>query len=130
MGKKSGAHLRAFLLLADELIIALGIFLVLWKLGVPVPFPAYIVAAAACAAVYWFLYRVVLDQRRKSLVGCDSMVGLRGKCVTSLDPEGLVRVQGEIWRAVTRGGQVAEGAEVVVEAVRELRLVVRDESTP
>ncbi|MFO7773984.1 MAG: NfeD family protein [Dehalococcoidia bacterium] len=125
MKKKWGIHLKAFVLLLDEIVIAGLIIFVLWRLGVLIPFWAYILAAVVCAALYWLLYRILLDQRKKSPVGCDSMVGLTGKSMTSLNPEGLVRVQGEIWQAVCRGGAVAEGAEVVIEDLRDLTLVVR-----
>ncbi len=125
MKKKWGIHLKAFLLLLDEILIAGLIIFVLWRLGVQVPVWAYVLAGVACAALYWLLYRIVLDQRKKSPVGCDSMVGLTGKSMTSLNPEGLVRVQGEIWQAVSRCGVVTEGAEVVIEDLQNLTLLVR-----
>lgn len=125
MKKKWGLHFKAFILLLDEMLIAGLIIFVLWRFGVPIPFWAYILAAAVCAALYWLLYRIVLDQRRRSPVGCDGMVGLTGKSITSLDPEGLIRVQGEIWQAVSRCGVVTEGAEVVIEDFQNLTLVVR-----
>jgi len=130
MRTRWGIHLKAFLLLLDEILIAGIIIVVLWRLGVQVPFWAYIVAGVACAGLYWFLYRILLDQRRKSPVSSDSIVGLRGRCVTALDPEGLVRVQGETWKAVSNCGTVAEGVEVTVEDVRGLMLVVATRSEP
>ncbi len=124
MKKESGVHLKAFLLLLDEILIAIIVFLVLWQVGVAIPFWAYIAVGVACGVLYWVLYRIVLDQRRKSPVDCDSLVGIRGRCVNSLNPEGLVRVRGETWKAVTRCGVIAEGAEVVVEDLESLTLVV------
>jgi len=122
--RRLGVHFKAFLLLLDEILIAAIIFVVLWRLGVPIPFWAYIIAGVACAGLYWFLYRILLDQRRKSPVGSDSIIGQKGRCVTALDPEGLVRVRGETWKAVSGSGTVAEGAEVKVEDLKELVLVV------
>lgn len=124
MRKRWGIHLKAFFLLLDEMVIAAIVFVILWRLGVQIPFWAYIVAGVACAGLYWFLYRMLLDQGRKSPVGSDSIVGLRARCVTALDPEGLVRVQGETWKAMSNCGAVGEGAEVTVEDVRGLMLVV------
>jgi len=123
-------HFKAFLLLIDEIVIAVIIFVVLWRLGVPIPFWAYIVAAVACAGLYWFLYRILLDQRRKSPVGSDSIIGRKGRCVTELDPEGLVRVQGETWKAVSQCGTVAEGDEVTVADLKGLMLVVTTQGEP
>jgi len=124
MRKKLGVHFKAFLLLIDEILIAAIIIVVLWRLGVQIPVWAYVLTGGAFAGLYWFLYRILLDQRRKSPVSSESIVGQRARCMTALDPEGLVRVQGETWKAVSRCGAVAEGAEVTVEALKGLRLVV------
>lgn len=125
MRKKWGIHLKAFLLLLDEILIASIIIFVLWKLGVQIPFWVYILVGAACAGVYWLLYSIISDQRKESPVGCESIIGLKGRSITSLNPQGLVRVQGEIWQAVCKRGVVAEGAEVVIEDLQQLTLVVR-----
>ena len=129
MRKKWAIHLKAFLLLLDEILIVGGIIFVLWKLGVQIPFWVYILAGVACAAAYWLLYRIVLDQGKKSPVGHDGMIGLTGECITSLNPEGLVRVQGEIWQAVSRCGVVVEEAEgVVIEDLQGLTLIVKTQN--
>lgn len=130
MRRKLGVHFKAFLLLVDEILIAAIIFVALWRLGVPIPFWAYILAAVGCAGLYWFLYRILVDQRRKSPVGSDSIIGQNGRCVTALDPEGLVRVQGETWKAVSTCGALAEGDEVTVEGLKGLMLVVTTQGDP
>ncbi len=130
MRRKLGVHFKTFLLLVDELIIAVIIFVVLWRLGVPIPFWAYILAGVGCAGLYWFLYRVLLDQRRKSPVSSTNIIGHKGRCVTALDPEGLVRVQGETWKAVSQCGAVAEGDEVTVADLQGLMLVVTTQAKP
>ncbi|MFU8796009.1 MAG: NfeD family protein [Dehalococcoidia bacterium] len=130
MRRKLGVHFKAFLLLLDEILIAVIIFVVLWRLGVPIPFWACILAGAVCAGLYWFLYRILLDQRRRSPVGPDSIIGQKGRCMTALEPEGLVRVQGETWQAVSNCGDVAEGSEVRVEDLKGLMLVVTLQGEP
>ncbi|MGM0686978.1 MAG: NfeD family protein [Promethearchaeati archaeon] len=125
MRKKWGIRLKAFILLLDEILIAGGVIFVLWKLGVPIPFWVYILAGVACAAAYWLLYRIVLDQGKKSPVGHDGMIGLTGTTITSLNPEGLVRVQGETWKAASRCGVVVEEAEVLIEDLQGLTLIVK-----
>ena len=39
------------------------------------------------------------SKRRKAKVGASTLVGLTGVAMDSLDPEGQVRINGEIWRA-------------------------------
>ena len=125
MRKKWSISLKAFILLLDNIIIAGAILFILWKLGVPVPLWAYILTVVICALVYWLLYRILLDQSKKSPVGCDNMIGLRCKAITPLNPEGQVRVQGEIWKAESKYGFIAEGVEVVIEDLKDLRLIVK-----
>jgi membrane-bound serine protease (ClpP class) len=63
------------------------------------------------------------SKRRKSAVGVETIVGRRGVAVGRLWPEGQVRVDGEIWRALCPDGCDA-GADVVVRSVEGLTLVV------
>lgn len=125
MRRKWSIHLKAFLLLLDEILVAVLIILVLRELGVHVPFWAYVLAGVVCAALYWLLYRLLLDQRKKSPIRHDAMIGLTGECIKELNPEGLIRVQGEIWKAVCKCGVVIEGREVVIEEFRGLTLSVK-----
>lgn len=128
MRVKWGTPLKAFILLLDNIIIAGVIIFILWKLGVPIPFWVYILAGIVCAAVYWLLYRILLEQGKKSPVGYESMIGRRCKAISTLDPEGQVRVQGEIWTAVSKCGFIAEGVEVVIEDLQDLRLIVKTQT--
>ena len=54
------------------------------------------------------------------------MIGVGGVTVTSLEPEGLVRVGGELWKArtVEEGGSIPEGAAVQVRDIDGLVLFV------
>jgi membrane-bound serine protease (ClpP class) len=60
----------------------------------------------------------------RSPVGGPAMVGQIGVAQGALSPEGQVLVHGELWRAVARGGPVAEGAKVRVVDVNGLTLTV------
>lgn len=124
MRKKWGIHLKALILLLDEILIGSVIIFVLWELGIPIPFWVYILAGLVCATVYWLLYRILSRQDKKSPAGYGSMIGLKGKSITSLNPQGLVRVQGEMWKAVSKCGVVGEGVDVVIEDLQDLTLIV------
>ena len=45
--------------------------------------------------------------------------------MTDLNPEGRVRVHGEIWSATSREGKLKKGTRVAVTAVKGLTLTVR-----
>ena len=66
----------------------------------------------------WLRWRKV-----KSITGTESMVGMTGVAVTDCDPDGQVKVKGQIWNAHCLDG-VAAGAGVRVTAVDGLRLEV------
>jgi membrane protein implicated in regulation of membrane protease activity len=63
------------------------------------------------------------SKRRRAVVGAETLVGRTAVVAADCMPEGQVRVAGELWRAVCRGG-AAVGDEVVVVAVRGLELEV------
>jgi membrane-bound serine protease (ClpP class) len=56
------------------------------------------------------------SKRRRSTTGAEGLVGAVGVAVTPCEPEGQVRVEGELWRAVCAEG-AKPGDRVVVERV-------------
>lgn len=63
-------------------------------------------------------------QRRAVVTGSEAMIGLTGRTRSLLDPEGLVSVHGELWRAVSIRGTIPEGTMIRVVGVDGLRLTV------
>ncbi len=61
---------------------------------------------------------------RRPMTGAAGLIGLMGVARSPLDPEGQVRVLGELWRARADAGPVAEGETVRVVAVEGLTLKV------
>jgi membrane-bound serine protease (ClpP class) len=62
-------------------------------------------------------------RNRKSITGIDSLVGQAGRAVTPLDPDGQVRVRGQLWTAHATE-RVEVGDDVTVTAVDGLKLEV------
>jgi membrane-bound serine protease (ClpP class) len=63
-------------------------------------------------------------KRRRAKVGVEELVGREAVVVTACRPEGQVRVQGEIWRAVCED-RADPGGRVRIEGVEGLTLRVR-----
>jgi membrane-bound serine protease (ClpP class) len=77
------------------------------------------------AAVFLFVVAAGLRAlRTRSPLGAPGLVGQAGLARGTLEPEGQVLVQGELWRAVARGGPVKEGERVRVVGVDGLTLTV------
>lgn len=63
------------------------------------------------------------SQRRRASVGVESLVGRTGVAVGALQPEGQVKIAGELWKARCAAG-CDPGSRVVVREVEGLVLVV------
>lgn len=87
---------------------------------------AIIVTAILLGLFFLFgMAAVIRAHRRKPETGREEMVGEVGKVVEDLDPEGLVKVRGELWKAVSKGGEtIRVGEKVRVIEIRGLTLIV------
>lgn len=105
--------------------------LLLWglpRLGVHLPLPVLIVLMVALVAYAVITYRLGSRAlRRKPEGGLSDMLGMRGEVVSSLDPEGMVKIKGELWRAKSAGRKIDAGEEVTVVGQKGLKLVVERE---
>jgi membrane-bound serine protease (ClpP class) len=66
---------------------------------------------------------VWVSKRRRATTGAEALVGAIAEADTCCEPEGQVRVEGELWRAVCAEG-ARPGDRVVVERVDGLTLIV------
>ncbi|MGB8476999.1 MAG: nodulation protein NfeD [Candidatus Acidiferrum sp.] len=84
------------------------------------------------ALITIFLMRLVLRSRTwKQSTGKEELIGEQGIAISGLPAgaEGMIRVHGELWRAVSKQS-VAEGKPVRVRSVEGLRLNVEPEEAP
>jgi membrane-bound ClpP family serine protease len=83
----------------------------------PSPWGILAVIAAGIVEVaetgFWFW----LSKRRKVQAGAETLIGARGVATSAVRPEGMVRVQGELWSARSDFG---------VDPGDEVRVVERD----
>ena len=117
--------LKAVVLVLDEALLVGVVLVVLWQLGVDLS-PGVIIAVVVVLAIWILvLYRIILSLvRRKQVGGREGMIGLRGKVVTPLAPDGVVKVRGELWKASCRNDNIGSQEEVIVVRVDGLRLLV------
>jgi membrane-bound ClpP family serine protease len=62
---------------------------------------------------------------KKALPGLSNMVGLRGKASTHLDPDGQVKIEGELWESRAESGTIPSGSRIVVVGQTGFKLTVR-----
>ena len=78
--------------------------------------------AAFSVASFVFTTRIMKKQR---VIGLPSMIGSKGKVASSLAPQGLVKIKGELWGATSAEGNIDPGEGVEVVGEDGLKLVVR-----
>ena len=88
--------------------------------------PALIVGASLATAVFFFfaLRAVYKAHKAKPTTGKEGITGEIGEAREDMNPEGLVFVQGELWRATSEGEDIMKGDKVIVKNVDGLRLIV------
>jgi membrane-bound ClpP family serine protease len=99
---------------------------VLPEFGIELPFHFLIPVMAAWAGFgVWLFILTTRTLRRQKPAGLPSMVGMLGRVVSPLEPEGLVKIRSELWGAVSDGENIATGEEVLVVGEDGLKLSVR-----
>ena len=88
--------------------------------------PATILGIVAVCLAVISVIAVVRSQRRKPAAGRETMLGQTAVVQTTLDPEGMVLVEGELWHARARKTRIEVGAKVTVVAIDGLTLRVKE----
>jgi len=76
----------------------------------------------------FFLFAISLGikaQRRKPTTGQEGIVGESGTAFTTLNPQGKVKVHGEIWTAESEEGKIKKGESVLVTDITNLKIKVK-----
>ncbi len=96
------------------------------QLGIQIPLAGLIALMVAWLAFSVFIYQMGSRAlRKKPVVGLPAMVGSKGKLVSLLATEGLVRISGELWVAKSAGTRIDAGEEIIVAGQDGLKLIVR-----
>jgi membrane-bound serine protease (ClpP class) len=93
----------------------------------PLPWGILAVVGGATVDALETLVFLRWSQRRRAMVGAEALVGRVAVAETGLAPHGRVRLDGELWSAVSEE-PVGPGVGVVVESVDGLTLRVRPAS--
>lgn len=87
---------------------------------------AVIFSATGVTAVFFlFVIGVGLKaQRRKVVTGKEALGGSTGIAMATLNPEGIIMLDGEIWNAESVSGEIKEGERVKVREMKNLKVYV------
>ena len=128
MAARKHSVFEPLLALVDEIAIIMAIIiLILLFLGGSglISWNTIIIIITILAVSLTLLAIAVLKvHRRRPAVGTEAMIGLRGTVVEDLDPEGLILIEGELWKARARSKAIKKGSKVRVVGVRGIILEV------
>jgi membrane-bound serine protease (ClpP class) len=79
--------------------VLLILALILALVFLPAPWAVLVIAVAAVLELCLWFFGIRYSRRRRAQVGVQTMIGTVGEAITSLTPDGQVKVDGEIWRA-------------------------------
>ncbi|MGE5618075.1 MAG: NfeD family protein [Sphingomonadaceae bacterium] len=95
-----------------------------------IPYSAIAAVSLGLTAFFAFVVgAVVRSRRRQPTTGQEGLVGRVGRATTALEPGGMVFLEGELWRAISESGTIAEGDLVEVAGTQGLTLIVRPRGT-
>jgi membrane protein implicated in regulation of membrane protease activity len=102
--------------------VILVLFVVL-SLFVPWPWTLAVLACGVVAEIGEITWGRRLARRWRAKTGAEAMVGRLARVIEACEPDGRVRIDGELWQAMCPAGADV-GDTVRVERVRELTLDV------
>jgi membrane protein implicated in regulation of membrane protease activity len=107
------------------LLVLAVIAAILW---LPTPWNVLVVLAAAAVELAEIWFWLWWTKRRTPVVGVEALVGAVAVATSPLEPDGRVRVDGELWQARS-DPSATTGQRVVIQAVEpDLTLRVRPEN--
>ena len=92
-----------------------------------------VIITAVTISSLFFLFVIGMGlkaQRAKPAIGLEAMIGEIGQSLSELNPGGTVRMHGEIWKAISIAGLIAEGKKVVVTGFLNFTLQVEPYNEP
>jgi len=109
------APTHGVLTLAGVATFIFGSYLLFNTPEMTVPWATIIGLGAATGGFFAFIIaKALLAQRLRPSTGIEAMIGEIAVVRRTLDPDGMVHVEGELWRARSESGALAVGERVVV----------------
>ena len=118
--------LIALVLLLDEVAALVLVLLVLSFFNMRIPLWVAIVIALLLGGFAFMVHKVIIPSfHKKRVTGSEGMIGLEGTVIEPLTPFGLIRIEGEYWKAKSVAENIEIGQEVEILGSAGLTLKVR-----
>ncbi len=114
--------------LLDDVIIIGLVILILRIFHVKILLPVTIFLGLAFMVLIFVTYKFLVPAyRRKITTGAEGLIGLKGRVIEPLAPEGVIKIEDEFWKAKAVDGNISAGETVEIVEVDRLLLKVKKE---
>jgi len=118
--------LKITVLLLDEAIAVALVLVALWFFKISLPLWIAIVIALLLGGAAFIIHKLVIPSfHARQVTGPEGMIGHVGEVTEPLTPEGMVKVDGEYWKAKSVDGDVGVGKSVEIMDLDKLTLKVK-----
>ncbi len=113
-------------LLLDEVAALVLVLVVLSFFNIRIPLWVTVVIALLLGGFAFVVHKVIIPSfHKKRVTGSEGMIGLEGTVIKPLTPFGVIRIEGEYWKAKSVDGNIAVGGEVEILRLNGLTLEVK-----
>jgi membrane-bound ClpP family serine protease len=110
----------------DDVLIFGLIFLGLWLFHVKITWVIFVIVAVIMAGFAIIMHKLVVPAlMRRRTTGAEGMIGVTGRVIKSLKPEGTVKIKDEYWNARSIDGDIGVDEKIEVVNISGLTLDVR-----
>ncbi len=120
------SRMKGLLFVSDDIaaiVLTVAILWILTSSGIISAGMAFFIGALATTFFAFAAYKTYNLQSMKPKVGTETMIGKKGKTVCELDPEGVIEIEGECWKAIS-DKPVKKGVSVEIMKVDGLKVTV------
>ena len=86
-----------------------------------------IIIGTTAGTALFFIFIVGMGlkaQRLKPASGNNALIGSIGEAINEINPEGMVKVNGEMWNAISIEGKINPGDNIIIKEIKNLTLYV------
>jgi len=118
--------LIVLVLLLDEAAALVLVLLVLSFFNIRIPLWVTVVIALLLGGFAFMTHKVIIPSfHKKRVTGSEGMIGCEGTVIKPLTPFGVIRIEGEYWKAKSVDENIAVGEEVEILRLNRLTLEVK-----
>jgi membrane-bound ClpP family serine protease len=118
--------LKVTVLLLDEAVAIALVLAALWFFKISLPLWLAIVVALLLGTLVFVIHKLIIPSfHARQVTGREGMIGLVGEVIEPLTPSGVIRIEGEYWKARSVEGNVPAEQEVEIMDLKQHVLEVK-----